>query len=116
MNFIQNKDWDVVNSRPIKIENDVWIGMNSVIFSGVSIGRGAIIGAGSYVRTNVPPYAIVIGNPAKIIGFTATPEEISQLEERMYDVNDRLPLEKIEKNYKKYYLTRMRDIYNIQNL
>lgn len=116
LNFVQNKDWSVVNSRPIKIEDDAWIGMNSVIFSGVTIGRGAIIGAGSYVRSNVPPYAVVIGNPAKIIGFTATPEELALMEGEMYGVDCRIPMKELEKNYKKYYLTRIKEIYNIQNL
>ena len=54
---------------PIKgdtiIGNDVWIGQNAVILPGVHIGDGAIIGANSVVGSNVPPYTIVIGNPAK---------------------------------------------------
>lgn len=115
-NFIQTKDWSVVNSKPIKIEDDVWIGMNSVIFSGITIGRGAIIGAGSYVRMNIPPYAVVIGNPAKIIGFVANPEDIANMEMKMYDSDDRYPIEKLERNYKKYYLSRMKEIYTIQNI
>lgn len=53
----------------ITIGNDVWIGMNSCILPGVKIGNGAIIGAGSVVTRNVPDYAIVAGNPAKIIKF-----------------------------------------------
>ena len=54
---------------PIKgdtiIGNDVWIGQNAIILPGVHIGDGAIIGASSVVGSNVPPYTIVIGNPAK---------------------------------------------------
>ncbi|MHA8054508.1 DapH/DapD/GlmU-related protein [Aquirufa nivalisilvae] len=48
------------------IGNDVWIGSNSVILKGVHIGNGAIIGAGSIVTKDVDPYAIVIGQPAKV--------------------------------------------------
>lgn len=48
------------------IGNDVWIGQNAVIMPGVNIGDGAIIGANSVVRKDVPPYTIVIGNPAQI--------------------------------------------------
>ena len=51
----------------IIIENDVWIGANSLILSGVRIENGAVVGAGSVVTKNVEPYAIVAGNPAKMI-------------------------------------------------
>ncbi len=51
----------------IDIGDDVWIGAKSLILTGVSIGQGAIVGAGSVVTKTVPPYAIVAGNPAKII-------------------------------------------------
>ena len=52
----------------VTIENNVWVGMRSVIMPGVTIGEGAIIGAGSVVTKDVPPMAIVGGNPARIIG------------------------------------------------
>ena len=51
------------------IENDVWIGMGAIIKAGVSIHNGAVIGAGSIVTHDVPPYAIVGGNPARIIRY-----------------------------------------------
>lgn len=50
------------------IENDVWVGFGAVILTGVTIGRGAIIAAGSVVTSNVPPYAVAAGVPAKTIG------------------------------------------------
>jgi acetyltransferase-like isoleucine patch superfamily enzyme len=53
----------------VEIGNDVWIGYNALILSGVSIGSGAIVGAGSVVTKDVLPYAIVAGNPARIIRF-----------------------------------------------
>ena len=49
------------------IGNDVWIGQNAVILPGVQIGDGAIIGANSVVGSNVAPYTIVIGNPARVL-------------------------------------------------
>lgn len=53
----------------IIVDDDVWIGYNVTILSGVHIGQGAVIGAGSIVTKDVPPYAIVCGNPAKIIKY-----------------------------------------------
>lgn len=64
------KDWSVVKSAPVVIKDKAWIGFNSVILKGVTIGEGAIIGAGSVVTKDVPDYAVVAGNPAKIIKYT----------------------------------------------
>lgn len=60
---------DVTSSGPIDIGNDVWIGTNSIILSGVKIGDGAIIAAGSVVTKDVPDFAIVAGNPSRIIKY-----------------------------------------------
>ncbi len=54
-------------SRPIHIEDNVWIGFDSCILPGVTIGRGAVVGARSVVVANVPAYTVVGGNPARII-------------------------------------------------
>ena len=67
VSFIKNKNWNVVNTKPIKICDDVWIGMNCIILKGVTIGEGAIIGAGSVVTKDIPAWTVVAGNPAKII-------------------------------------------------
>ena len=66
-NFIKSKNWDVVQSKPIHICSDAWIGMNSVILKGVRIGRGSIVGANSVVTKDVPDWCVVAGNPARII-------------------------------------------------
>lgn len=63
----------------IIVENDVWIGAKSTIMSGVKIENGAVIAACSVVTKDVPPYAIVGGNPAKIIRYRFTPEQIENL-------------------------------------
>lgn len=54
--------------KPVTIEDDVWIGTRVIILPGVTIGKGAIVGAGAVVTKAVPEYAIVGGNPARIIG------------------------------------------------
>ena len=56
-----------VNKKKITIEDDVWIGANSIITAGVRIGKHAVIGAGSVVVKDIPPYSIAVGNPAKVI-------------------------------------------------
>ena len=63
----------------IIVRDDVWIGYRSTILSGVEIGQGAIIAAGSVVTKNVPPYAIVGGNPAKVIKFRFSERIISKM-------------------------------------
>ena len=73
---------------PIVVEDDVWIGYDSLILSGVTIGRGAVIAAGSVVTKDVPPYAIVGGNPAKLIKYRfseAVIAEVSRLDFSMLD-------------------------------
>ena len=64
----EGKDWSVVHSAPIHICHDAWIGANVTILNGVTIGEGAIVGAGSVIREDVPAWSIVAGNPATIIG------------------------------------------------
>jgi acetyltransferase-like isoleucine patch superfamily enzyme len=53
--------------KPIKIGDFVWVGHGALILGGVTIGEGAIVGAGSVVTRDVPPFAIVGGNPARVI-------------------------------------------------
>lgn len=63
-----------LSEEPVVICNDAWIGCMSIILPGVTISEGAIVGAGSVVTKDVPPYTIVAGNPARIIR-ELTPEE-----------------------------------------
>ncbi len=70
---------DHVARGNVVIGNDVWIGAKAVILTGVQIADGAVVGAASVVRTNVPPYAIVAGAPAKIVGFRFPAEIVEQL-------------------------------------
>jgi acetyltransferase-like isoleucine patch superfamily enzyme len=56
--------------KPVVIKNDAWIGLNAIILKGVTIGEGAIVGAGSVVTKDVPDYTVVVGNPARVIKTT----------------------------------------------
>jgi len=57
----------LLSPRPVRIEDDAWIGCSVVILPGVTVGRGAIIGAGSVVTTDVPPFSLAAGNPARVV-------------------------------------------------
>lgn len=65
----------------VVIEDDVWIGTRAIILAGVTIGRGAVVAAGSVVTKSVPPYAIVGGNPARVLRMRWSEEEIMKHEQ-----------------------------------
>jgi acetyltransferase-like isoleucine patch superfamily enzyme len=64
----------------IVIEDDVWIGFNVIILSGVTIGRGAVIGAGSIVTRDIPPYSVAVGNPCKVKRYRFSDELLRTLQ------------------------------------
>jgi len=65
--FARNKEWSTVSMSPIRIESKAWIGFGAIILKGVTVGEGAVIGAGSVVTRDVLPYTLVAGNPAQEI-------------------------------------------------
>lgn len=73
--------------HPLDIGNDVWLGHNSIIQAGVnSIGDGAVVGAGAVVAKDVPPYAVVVGNPARVVRYRFPKHKIEELlAERWWD-------------------------------
>ena len=70
---------EAISKGDIVIGDDVWIGQNAMILSGVHIGQGAVIGAGGVVTKNIPPYAIAVGVPAKVIKYRFKQEIIDEL-------------------------------------
>ena len=106
----ENNEGDT--NKDVIVEEEVWCGANVTLLLGVTIGRGAIIGAGSVVRTSIPPYSIVTGNPAKVVGFKFRVDEIIEHEKELYIESERIPKADLEKNYKKYFLDRTSEIAN----
>ena len=82
--FGVSKAWHV-EFTPKEIGNDVWIGANAVILPEVRrVGDGAVIGAGAVVNRDVPPYAVVLGNPARVVKYRLPPEVIEKLLEEKW--------------------------------
>ncbi len=112
---ITDKDKDSISGgnffdKDIIVEEDVWIASNVTLLSGVRVGRGAVVGSGSVCRNKIPPYAVVVGNPAKIVGFKFTPEEIIKHEKELYPEEERLLLDMLIKNYDKLFIGRIEEI------
>lgn len=83
--WIGDSDYDFKGKdQKIVLEDDVWIGYGSVVFTGITVHRGAIVAAGSVVTKDVPPYSIVAGNPAKVLGERFSPEQIEEHERILY--------------------------------
>lgn len=102
--WLKERGNDNLEGKDVIVEEEVWLAANVTLLAGTRIGRGAIVAASSVVRgVKVPPYAIVAGNPCKIIGYRFTPEEIIEHEKALYPEEKRLPLSKLEKNYQKYF-------------
>ncbi len=84
------------------VEEDVWLGARVILLSGVKVGRGAIVAAGSIVSKDVSPYSIVGGVPAKLIKFKWTIDEILTHEEKIYPTEKRMERSELENIFKQY--------------
>ena len=62
-----HKNWTGVKVEKVIIRDKAWIGFNAIVLKGVTIGEGAIVGAGSVVSKDVPPFTVVAGNPARVV-------------------------------------------------
>ena len=90
-NMILKKENETLSKGDIVIEDDCWIGFNSIILSGVRIGKGSVVGAYSLVTKDVPPYSVVGGIPAKLIKKRCG----NEVEEMMKEIDfDNLNVEK----------------------
>lgn len=79
VNALKSQKFEAISKGDIILDDDVWIGQNVTVLSGVHIGQGAIIAAGAVVSKDIPPYAIAGGVPAKVIKYRFSPQIIREL-------------------------------------
>ena len=98
--ILQTMSSESFGKGDIVVDDDVWIGYGAIILSGVHIGQGAVVAAGAIVASNVPPYAIVGGVPAKVIRYRFDEDIIEELLNIDYS---KLVKEDIEKHIDELY-------------
>lgn len=94
---IRDKETDII------VEEAVWIGVNCTLLAGAHIGRGSIIGACSLVNKEIPPYAVAVGSPAKVIASVFTIDQIIEHEKHLYSENERFSREYLVELFNQYY-------------
>lgn len=98
--YYTHESLEALSKGDIILKDDVWIAYGATILSGVTIGQGAVVAAGAVVTKDVPPYAIVGGNPAKIIKYRFSEEIIHELLKIDYSkLNESIIKENIDKLY-----------------
>lgn len=109
--YFNGEDTHSLDLTPLIIHDHVSFGARVMVLPGVEeIGRGAVLSSGAIIRKRVPPYAVVSGNPSRVVGFRFTPNQILEYEKSMYSPENRLPEELLVQNYKKYYLDNLKEI------
>lgn len=86
-----------VFDKDVVVEEDVWIGCNVTLLSGAHLGRSSVIAAGAVVNSDIPPYCIAGGVPAKPIKFKWTIEQILEHESMLYPEEERFSREELER-------------------
>ena len=94
---INDKEGDII------IHEDCWIGAGCILLPGCKIGRGAVIGAGSLIKKEVPPYAVVVGRPARIIATKFSIEQIIKHESILYPPNERMTIVELKELFALHY-------------
>lgn len=97
LSHINDKETDII------VEEDVWIGARVTLLAGTHIGRGAVIGASSLVNKEVPPYAVAVGSPVRIVASKFTLEQILEHEKALYPEEKRFTREYLEELFQTYY-------------
>ena len=96
------QDMKTSPGKDVIVEEDVWMGFNVTLLSGVTIGRGSTIAAGAVVTKSTPPYSINGGVPARFIKFYWSIDQIIEHERACYSENDRYTRDELETIFLKY--------------
>lgn len=96
-NHVNDAEGDVI------IAEDCWIGAESILLPNIHIGRGAVVGAGSVVTKDIPPYAVVVGTPARIIASKFTLEQILKHESILYPEEERMKPDELRRLFEQYF-------------
>lgn len=91
-------------STDIIIEEDCWVGTAAKLLAGSHLGRGCIVGAGAIVNKDIPPYAVVVGSPAKIVAVKFSIEQIIEHEKSLYVEKERFTKKELEDLFAKYFV------------
>ncbi len=91
------------NDGEIIVHEDAWVGARCILLSKCEIGRGAVIGAGSIVSKKIPPYAVAVGSPAKIVAVRFTLEQIIEHEKILYPPEERMTTDDLKSLFNTYY-------------
>ena len=89
--------------QTVVVEEDAWVGADTLLLSHSRIGRGSVVAAGSVVTKPVPPYAVVAGSPAKVIAVRFTLEQVLKHEAILYPPQERMTREELENLYSTTY-------------
>lgn len=101
--FFQAKDHCGDEDHTIVVNEDCWVGANSILLPKCSLGRGCVVAAGSVVTNDVPPYAVVGGVPARIIGVKFSKADIEKHEAMIYPPEERLSKETLDALFLSFY-------------
>lgn len=99
------------DDNEIVVEEDAWVGAGCILLPHCKIGRGCIIGAGSIVTKDIPPYAVAVGSPAKIVGVKFSKDDIIKHEEKLYEQTERFTTVYLEELFNRYF----RDVHIVDN-
>lgn len=77
--FFYGDAYELLTNKECTISDDVWIGVDAILLRGINVGVGAVIGANSVVTKDVPPFAIVVGSPAKVIKYRFDDDKVNSI-------------------------------------
>ncbi len=101
--YFQAKDHCGDEDHTITVNEDCWVGANSILLPKCSLGRGCVVAAGSVVTREFPPYAVIAGAPARIIGVKFSRADVEKHEAMIYPPSERMSAQELDKLFSTFY-------------